>query len=306
VPAAFCGVYAHKPSHGLLPQRGHTWPGVPAIQRHVDLAVSGPMARSAADLSLAVELLAGPDEAEAVAYRLALPPPRADQLKDFRVLVIDSHPLLPTSMAVREALGRVAQGLDKAGATVARQSPLLPDLANLARTYFTLLMSVFGADFPVERYNAIRAAVAGIPPGIDNLDAVSGMGIVVSHRDWIKADRVRSGIAAQWRALFREFDVVLCPVMPTAAFPHDHSPDQRARRIDVDGVSVRYTDQGVWAGVATLTGLPATAAPVGRSTEGLPIGIQIIGPLLEDRTALRFAELVEREFGGFVPPPGFS
>jgi amidase len=119
------------------------------------------------------------------------------------------------------------------------------------------------------------------------------------------ADGARMRLRAQWRELFREFDVVLCPPMPTPAFPHDREPDQRKRRIDIDGKSYPYLDQIFWPGVATVAGLPATAAPIGLSDTGLPIGVQIIGPMLEDRTTVRFADLIEREFGGFVPPPAF-
>jgi len=117
---------------------------------------------------------------------------------------------------------------------------------------------------------------------------------------------VRNGMAARFRALFRQFDVLVCPVMPTPAFPHDHGPDWRSRRIDIDGTPHRYSYQAVWAGVATLTGQPATAIPLERSEQGLPVGVQIVGPYLEDRTTLAFAELAEREFGGFVAPPGYA
>ena len=92
------------------------------------------------------------------------------------------------------------------------------------------------------------------------------------------------------------------PVTPTPAFPHDHT-DMTHRTLDIDGVPHPYFDQIALAGVATLPGLPATALPVGRSLEGLPIGVQAIGPLCGDRTTLRFAELVEREIGGFSPRP---
>jgi amidase len=91
--------------------------------------------------------------------------------------------------------------------------------------------------------------------------------------------------------------------MPTPAFPHDQSPSLWGRHIMIDGVNHDYSDQLVWAGVATTPGLPATVAPIGHSEEGLPIGAQLIGPLFEDRTPIRFAELLEREFGRFVPPP---
>jgi amidase len=305
VPANFCGVFAHKPTHGLIPPRGHVPPGAPALPVDVDLGVVGPMARNAGDLALALDILAGPDEPLATAYRLELPKPRHDKLADYRVLVIDTHPLLPTSNVVRGALGRLADDLAKAGATVARSSPLVPDLALAGRTYQTLLTSFLGADMPIEAYERLRQAAAGIPKEANTLDAAGGRGWVLSHRDWIWADRTRTFLAERWRALFREFDVVLCPIMPTPAFPHDHG-EPRTRRIDVDGTPHPYLEQTMWPGVATLTGLPATAVPVARSPEGLPIGMQVVGPYLEDRTPLAFAALVERAFGGFVPPPGYA
>jgi len=113
-------------------------------------------------------------------------------------------------------------------------------------------------------------------------------------------------LRAYWRALFREFDAVICPVMPTPAFPHDHSPDQERRRIAIDGKEYCYVDQLVWPGIATCPGLPATAIPLGLSPEGLPVGAQIVGPWLEDRTTLKLAELIEQAYGGFAPPAGFA
>ncbi len=306
VPAHYCGVFAHKPSYGLLPMRGHTPPHAPALPSTVDLAVVGPMARSAADLSLAIDVLAGPDDNDAVAYSLKLPPPRANALADFRVLVIDSHPLVGTAASVRTALDRTAQALEKLGARVSRDSALAPDLTLTSRTYMTLLMSIFGADIPLDAYKGVESTASSVPAHIDTMDAVRARGLVASHRDWILADRARTGLRAAWRKLFGDFDVVLCPVMPTPAYPHDHSPDQRRRTIDIDGVASSYQDQILWPGIATVTGLPATAMPIGLSPEGLPIGMQVIGPWLEDRTPLRFAELAEQEFGGFKPPPGFA
>jgi amidase len=131
-------------------------------------------------------------------------------------------------------------------------------------------------------------------------------GIALSHRDWLTADAGRTRLRAQWRELFKSFDAVICPVMPTPAYPHDHSEPQEQRRIDIDGKDYVYPDQLAWPGIATLPGLPATAIPLGLSSEGLPVGVQIVGPWLEDRTPLRLAELIEREFGGFAPPPMFD
>jgi amidase len=303
-PASFCGVFAHKPTHDLVPMRGSAPPGAPSLSVgvEVDLAVVGPMARSAGDLALALAITAGPDDADAIAYRLALPPPRRAALGEFRVLVVDQHPLLPTANVVRAALDRVADGLRKAGCTVATTSPLLPDLAFVGRTYTQLFMAFAGADVPGDSYRKMRDAAATMPPGDTSLAALRLRGAVMSHAQWIGLDRIRTGIADQWRALFRDWDVLLCPVMPTPAFLHDHS-EMDGRRISVDGRDVPYGDQAMWPSIATLTGLPATAMPIGRSDDGLPIGMQIIGPHLEDRTTIAFAELVEREFGGFVAPP---
>jgi amidase len=112
-------------------------------------------------------------------------------------------------------------------------------------------------------------------------------------------------VRRQWARLFEGFDVVLAPALGSLAFPHDASPDMGARTLTLNGEGTRYFDQLAWPGMATLACLPATAAPIGLSRAGLPVGIQIIGPYLEDRTTIAFAGLLEREFGGFVPPPGY-
>ena len=304
VPAHYCGVFAHKPSLNLVPARGHTPPGVPALSYGADLAVVGPMARSAGDLALLLDVVAGPDEAAlGIGYKLALPPPRHDDLKSYRALLIDTHPLIPTATSVRKALDRLAEKLGKAGVKVARASPLLPDLAAAARTYKRLLWSFLASFWPIDIYRNVEVAAKALPADDDSLAAWRTRATVLSHRDWIASDRERARLKKQWADLFCEWDVVLCPPMPTPAFPHDHTPDQRVRTIDIDGKAYPYLDQIVWPGVATVAGLPATAMPIGSSDEGLPIGVQIIGPFLEDRTPLRLAELMEREFGGFVPPP---
>jgi amidase len=303
-PAHYCGIYAHKPTLNLIPPRGHFVPGL--VPRVSDLAVVGPMARSAADLDLALEVTAGPDEARiGIAYRLDLPKARHDSLKDFRVLVIDDHPLLPTAASVRAALDRQSQLLVKAGAKVAHASPLLPDLADAARLYMRLLLSALSERWPADIYQQAEATAAALKPDDNSLEAERWRGAVLSHRAWAAADAARMILQQQWAEVFREWDVVLAPPMPTPAFPHDHSP-MTERRIEIDGKQFSFFDQLVWPEIATTPGLPATAAPLGLSDTGLPIGVQIVGPYLEDRTPIAFAALMEREFGGFVPPPGYA
>jgi amidase len=306
-PAFCCGVYAHKPTWGLAPTRGHTPPQLPPLPADHDLLVIGPMARCALDLSLLLDVIAGPDPLQAgTAYRLALPPPRHGELKDFRVLLIDTDPVMPTNAVVRSAIDRLAGNLGKAGVKVERESPLLPDFAASSRLYMRMLLSFVAVGFAPEVYAGAEAAAANLPADDTSLAAERLRGIVLSHRDWVMADGARARLRAQWRALFGNFDAVICPVMPTPAYPHDHSPEQETRRIAIDGKDYPYSDQLAWAGIASLPGLPATAIPIGLSPEGLPIGVQIVGPWLEDRTPLKLAELIEHEFGGFVPPPRFD
>ncbi len=307
VPAFHCGVYAHKPTYNLVPVRGHTPPPFPPLPLDRDMAVLGPMARSAADLSLLLDVIAGPDPLEAgVGYRLALPPPRYNDLKSFRVLVIESDPILPANKEIRDAIEKLADNLAKSGASVTRQSPLLPDFAESSRLYMRMLISFLGAFVPPEAVAGAEAAAAKLAPDNRSLAAERLRGMTLSHRAWVLDDGARGRLRAQWRELFKTFDAVICPVMPTPAYPHDHSADQETRRINIDGKDCVYPDQLAWPGIATLPGLPATAIPIGLSPEGLPVGVQIVGPWLEDRTPLRLAELIEREFGGFAPPPMFD
>ncbi|WP_367130605.1 MULTISPECIES: amidase [Streptomyces] len=302
-PAHFCGIYAHKPTLGLAATRGMVPPPGPALPIEHDLAVVGPMARTARDLTLLLDVMAGPDPlTHGVAYDVTLPPARHERLGDFRVLVIDEHPLIPTGSAVRAGVNRVADALADGGARVERHSPLLPDLTEAAMLYRQLLFSGSVARFPVDAYEQLRARAAGLSADDQSLDAAMLRGMVLSHRDWIEANSRRELHRHGWRQLFAEFDAVVCPITPTPAFPHEHNPDPRERRIDIDGVAYPYFDQLVWAGLATMPGLPATAVPAGRSPEGLPVGVQLIGPMFEDRTPLRLAELLERKIGGFQAP----
>jgi amidase len=255
---------------------------------------------------LSLDLIAGPDEAaEGRGYLLSLRPARREKLSEFRVLFIAEHPLLPTSAGVGAPLERLAKELVAAGVDVKRETRLLPDLAASARLYVKLLNAVMSARQPDSRHEEMRAMVAKIPADDQSLTAELARGGVMSHREWLRADFARQGLKLQWAALFRDFDVVICPPAATQAFQHDHSSPQEARKLAVDGKEVPYLDQLAWAELATNCGLPATVIPL-RVADGLPSGVQIIGPHLEDRTPLAFARAVEREFGGFTPPPGYG
>ena len=153
----------------------------------------------------------------------------------------------------------------------------------------------------------MQSAAGAVAKDATDLASLRVRGKVLSYRDWMVAHRARVEAQQQWRDLFRNFDVAIFPVHPVPAWPHDQSPDREARQIEIDGQIYPWMDTlRAWGGVATVPGLPATAAPIGLSAAGLPIGVQIIGPQFEDRTPIAFARLMEREFGGFVPPPGLA
>jgi amidase len=192
-----------------------------------------------------------------------------------------------------------------AGVAVKHETRLLPDLAASARLYVKLLNAVLSARLPDDQYEEMRVAIDKIPASDKSLTAELARGAVMSHREWLRADFARQGLKQQWRALFRNFDVVICPPAATPAFPHDHSTPQEKRKLAVDGKEFPYHFQLAWAELATTSGLPATVIPVAVA-EGVPVGVQIIGPEFEDRTPLAFARLIEREFGGFTPPPGYA
>jgi len=277
-PAHFCGVFGHKPSYNLIPLAGHQPPGIPDGAGIV-LAVVGPLARTAADLGLALDVLAGPHGDDAVGYRLALPPARHERLADYRVLIVDRHPLAELDDEIRAGLDGLAGRLEALGAPVARSSERLPDLAELHTAYMNLLTP---------------AMSRGVPGAT-----------TVSAHEWMAALDAQAAIRRRFAELFEAFDVVLAPVHGAPAFPHEDEPDGSKRILTLNGKPTPYFAQLAWAGIATLANLPATVFPAGRTAAGLPFGLQAMGPYLEDRTTIGFAGLVEREFGGFRPPPGF-
>jgi len=305
-PAHFCGVFSHKPSLNLIPMRGSGPPRAPAnVPVGHNLAVLGPMARSAADLALALDVLAGPDEMwDGIGYTLALPPPRHQRLADYRVLVIDTHPLFPTAKSVSAALNTLADALANSGCKVSRPDRTTPSLAFLTRNYVELLAAEDQDGVTPEIRGLRNAEASALPPDDDSLNATYLRGATMSQAAFIQAGYIRIGLRARWQALFAQYDVILCPPMPTPAFPHNHGA-RAGRRIDVDGRSLPYFDQIVWATIATQCGFPSTTVPVARTDEGLPVGVQVIGGYLSDRTTLAFAGLIEREYGGFARPPGF-
>lgn len=308
VPAAFCGVYGHRPSETLLPKSGQ-FPFPPLPNPAVVMGVQGPLARSAEDLELALSVLAGPEVGEDVAWKVSLPAARRERLADFRVAVLPPIPWHPVDGQITAALQDLAGRLAKLGAAVKEVQPDgLGDHREYHGFYRTLLSAVTGA-----RVDAVtrRQRVETFRRAGDEFSLAAARGLEGSAGDYILWNGRREQYRAAWRAFFREWDVLLAPAINVLAYPHIErawpaDDSDLTLTFTVNGGSVPYLHGLCYPALSTVPGQPATAFPVGRSREGLPIGLQAIGPYLEDRTPIRFAALLAREIGGFRKPPGYD
>ncbi|MGR8918323.1 MAG: amidase [Gammaproteobacteria bacterium] len=301
-PAHYCGVYGHKPTWGVVPDRGHALPGMAAP---TDIAVCGPLARSAEDLALALDLTAGPDPREARGWRLELPAPRHRRLSDYRVAVWPRADFAPVSEEMAARVVSVAETLAAAGATVSDAARPDIDVAASLETYHALLWGVMGAGVPEDVHAARKRRAAELGDDDDSPGAREIRYAVQDHRAWLRHHHQRYRLRDAWTRFFEDWDILLCPQMSTDAFPHDHG-EPMARRIRVDDREIPYFDQIGWAGLVTVAHLPSTVFPTGPSAAGLPIGLQAVGREFDDRLTIDFCRLLAAEIGGFRPPPAYA
>ena len=297
-PANFCGVYSHKPTWGIVSQVGHV-PPAPGAMAERDLNVVGPMARSARDLRLLLSVL----EAGTLAARTQAPP----ELKGLRIGLWLEQPECVLDPEVKTVIAGLAEALAREGAEVAPVSSPA-DMTALLPAYRTLLAGVLAQDMPaaqlasMQRLRGAAGLALKLGAGPDSWAAMT-LAYTGSHLDWLAADEARARAAAQARDVFNRFDVLLAPINPVPAFPHDHRPFQRRVLTLSDGAKAPYLAMLRWIALATACGLPATAIPVGRTAGGLPVGVQIIGPRGADSRTIAIAEAIEARLGGFEPPP---
>lgn len=309
-PAHYCGVYGHKASHGIISMRGHI-PGPPGTVSEPDLAVGGPIARTAEDLALLLGVVAGPGPSVAAGWRLELPPARMDSLQGCRVLVWFDDPLCPIDTGMRAGFRELVDGLRREGAVVTEGAPAGLALEDFYGLYLNLLASVLGTAYGA-RERAMMYWSSGVyeslgkrlplPRLVENFFRGAGQ----SHADWLRFNERRNRLREKVAGVFASHDVVLAPIVPMTAIPHQQKPEIPFRKITVNGESRNYSEHLIWISLATLLGLPATAVPVARSRDGLPYGLQVMGAPYEDYTTIRFAGLLERLTGGFHRPPGFA
>jgi len=301
-PAHYCGVYGHKPTFGIVPLKGQRLPGVVSS---TDISVGGPLARSARDLTAMLKLMAGSAETEARAVNLKLPAPRHKDLKDFRVAVMLTDPVSEVDQPVQDMIAKLATFLEP---RVKRLSySARPDFSTREAmdVYIALLRAATSRRQSDEEFATNAAKVSAFAPDDASYLAQMLRAYTIPHRSWLAYNERRHQMRLACDAFFQDWDVLLCPAAASAAFPHDQAGERHERTILVNGRQVPTTDQLFWAGYSGCFYLPATVAPLGLTQQGLPSGVQIVAPQYEDFTSLRFAELLERDYAGFVPPPNY-
>ncbi|GAA3260848.1 amidase [Streptomyces lavendulae] len=299
LPATYCGVYALRPSGGIVPTRGHI-PRPPGWLTSSDMLTLGPIARDAEDLGLLLDVLAAPSPADSAAWRIDLPAPRRGGLREYRVGVWQDDPYCHVDTDTRELLERVAALLRTAGATVDDTTRPV-DLAGSDRLFQRLMYATASATAPDAGFAEDVAAADKIPA--DDPRGLFLHSRTMRHRDWLRANEEREELRGRWADYFATHDVLITPAAPTAAVDDQTDTPVPGRYITVDGVKRPYFDQTAWLNLAGHVSLPALVMPAGRTAAGLPLAVQIIGPYLADRTVVDLAGQLARRLPDPVRPP---
>ena len=298
--AHFCGIWCHKPTYGITNLIGNVMPGIGA---RPDLAVIGPMARSAEDLKLALSLMIGPDPTDAIAWTLNLPPPRRDTAKGLKVAVMLEHPGFLVEPEVKERIHAVGEFLRRNGAEVDEAARPALDMHAAFRVFIGLLVAPLATRRKDEQFWTRLSHLTAYCFGEDNIhnDPVG-----YSHAEWLAMDNARHMVRRAWEEFFKDFDLFLCPAAAYTAQLHDDKRYWHQMQLEVAARPLSAVDATFWGAMATLAHLPATVAPAGVTPAGLPVGVQIMGPEYGDNTCLAIAQFLERHFQGFASPPGWD
>jgi amidase len=307
VPAAYCGVYGHRPSETAVPKAG-MYPTIDLENPAAVMTVQGPLARSAEDLELLFDVMAGPVIGEDVGWKLVLPEARHSRLRDFRVAVMPEMPWVKASSEMLDKVEALASFLSQRGAKVAQAMPALD-----SEKYFDAFLRLNAVMMPAlelgKFYDDYRRQIE-VRQSRERRDApthtpdVQSNGLATDVPGYLNMLFRREVRRERWRTFFKDWDVLIGPMALDAAFEHQTGA-MAGRTLLIDGGTVPYLMNLTYPMWGTLTGQPSTAFPAGLNRAGLPLGLQAIGPYLEDRTTLRFAQLLEREWQGFVAPPGY-
>jgi amidase len=300
-PAHYCGVFGHKPTFQLCPIHGHNLP--PNLSTR-DMAVIGPLARSADDLALALGIIGQPDPFSARGIRVNLPKPQKN-IRKLRIAVLTNAATAEVDDSVQAGVLAAAQCFARAGATVSDGARPHFDLHDAHRTYIHLLRGATSPAVLDKDYAALRRRAPRMRDNDDSYQAWMIRATTMSHRDWHSWNEKREVLRHAWLRFFQDWDLLLCPTAASAAFEHHQHGERWQRMIPVNGQPQPTTTQLFWAGLSGMVYLPSTVAPVAFTDERLPIGVQIIGPQYSDLQCIAAAKFLERELQPFVAPDEF-
>ena len=300
-PAHYCGVFGHKPTFGLCPIRGHNLPGNLSTK---DMLVIGPLARSAADLELALGIIGQPDEMTARGLRITLARPKAE-IRKLRIAVLPTAKTAEVDDSVQSAVLEAAECFAEHGATVSDDARPDFDLQDAHRTFIHLLRGATSSALGEAQFDKQRKAAARAR-GKDGYQAWMLHANTMPVREWHHWNEKREWIRLKWAEFFRDWDLLLCPAAATAAFEHNQKGERWERMVMVNGKPQPSTTQMLWAGFSGMGYLPSTVAPAGFTRQGLPVGVQIVGPQFGDLATIAAAKFLEREMQPFIAPEGYE
>lgn len=283
-PATYNGVAGLKPSFGLVSQHGHSFRGHEGM---VDNNVVGPIARTVADLELVLPVIGEP--------HVCLRSPTKERLDQHRVGVLLENPIGEQAAELTAMHEAAVAALVEAGVTVV-DAPPSDFLVRAHDVGLELVRAAStGPSDPASVADLERYAAGG-----RDYDALAAEAQRITYREWIDLNNERERIRMRWRDYFADVDLLLTPVTPTTAPPHDTERPFSDRTVTVDGEARSVMEQWFWAGLANPTYLPAVAFPVGLASDGLPVGMQAVGPFMGDRSVLRFGARAEKVFGTVI------
>ena len=301
-PAAHCGLFGHKPTLGICSTLGHTLANNLAP---IDMLVIGPLARSADDLAISLSAIVGLDEIDATGLKVSLPPARKKQLKEYRVSILVDDNTVPLTRDIVALQQKLADFLKSSKVELEIGERPSFDAGEAHRIYDIMLRATTSARQTDEEFDANVATREALDPEDDSKWARMLRGMTLSHRDWTVLNEARHQIRWKWHEYFQTYDLMLTPATMMTAIPHTETPPYE-RSVVIDGIQRPFMNQIWLPGYSNFTYLPTTVAPIGFASDGLPVGVQIIGPQYADRTCIHFAGLLEKHFHGFTPPPGFD
>jgi amidase len=301
-PAHACGVFGLKTTWNLVSLWGHVPPPPERrVPRNPDLMVAGPIARSAADLDLILPVIAGPRED--LSAHPSLAPPRRTSPEGLQVAVWLDEPFAPVQAAVAQAVRRAAGLLAQAGARIDETARPAVRFEEAFEVFSLLNHAIVAYSLPPKVRDRLQKAAAAYAPGDLSHRALQARGARRTPGLYQQVKARKQRLEHLWARFFERYDAVLCPPAPIVAIPHDHGPDVHARVLDIDGTPRPYMDFLMWAAPATSADLPAAVAPVMRTEQGLPAGVQIITAKGEDRTAIAVAGMLEALGCCYDAPP---